>query len=145
MDDHRIIDILPDRESGTFAEWLRQHPGVQVICRDRGGPYSLGGRKGAPDAQQCADRWHMWDNLAEYVKKTVAAHHGCVRQHYAVLKQAAAEQAPDPAQSAEEATADHAENRARVARSRERYEQVQALKAEGRSQAAIRGNSGRPR
>ena len=136
MDSHRIIDILPDREAGTFADWLRAHPGVQLICRDRAGGY-LGAREGAPDAQQVADRWHMWDDLGDYVKKTVAAHHGCVREHYAVLEQAAADQAPDPQQTAEQATAVHAENRARVARTRQRYEQVQKLKGEGKRIAAI--------
>jgi hypothetical protein len=137
MDSHRVIDILPDREAGTFAGWLRAHPGVQLICRDRAGGYALGAREGAPGAQQVADRWHMWDDLGDYVKKTVAAHHGCIKDHYAALEQAVADQAPDPQQTAEQATAVHAENRARVVRTRQRYEQVQKLKAEGKRIAAI--------
>jgi hypothetical protein len=137
MDSRRVIDILPDREAGTFADWLRAHPGVQLICRDRAGSYALGAREGAPDAQQVADRWHMWDDLGEYVKKTVAAHHGCIKEHYAALEQAAADQAPGPQQTAGQATAAHAENRARVVRARQRYEQVQKLKAEGKRIAAI--------
>ncbi|NUP41621.1 MAG: hypothetical protein HOY76_32515 [Streptomyces sp.] len=66
------------------------------------------------------------------MKKTVGAHLGCAKDHYAALKQA-----PDPHHTAEQVIAEHAGNRARVVRSRERYEQVHALKAEGRSQAAI--------
>jgi hypothetical protein len=131
MNTYRVIDILPDREAGTFADWLRAHPGVQLICRDRAGGYALGAREGAPGAQQVADRWHMWDDLGDYVKKTVAAHHGCIKDHYAVLAQAAADQAPDPQQTAGQATAAHAGNRARVVRTRQCYEQVQQLKAEG--------------
>jgi len=79
----------------------------------------------------------MWDDLGGYVKKTVAAHHGCIKDHYAVLKQTAAAQAPDPARTAGQAIAEHAENRARVVRTRQRYGQVQKLKAEGMRIAAI--------
>ena len=77
------------------------------------------------------------DDLGDYVKKTVAAHHGCIKEHYAVLEQAAADQAPAPQQTAGQATAAHAGNRARVVRARQRYEQVQKLKAEGKRIAAI--------
>ena len=81
--------------------------------------------------------WHMWDDLGDYVKKTVSAHHGCVKDHYAGPGQAAADQAPDPQQTAGQATAARAGNRARVVRARQRYEQVQKLKAEGKRIAAI--------
>ncbi|MEV4010938.1 ISL3 family transposase [Nonomuraea angiospora] len=137
MDDHRVIDILPDREAGTLADWLRAHPGVEVICRDRSGSYAFGAREGAPDAQQVADRWHMWDDLGECVQKTVAAHHRCVKDHYAALQQALAAAAPDPEHAAEQETADHIENRARVLRTRQLYQQVQDLKADGKTVTAI--------
>jgi hypothetical protein len=77
------------------------------------------------------------DDLGDYVKKTVAAHHGCIQGHYAVLKQTTAEQAPDPARTAGQATAEQAGNRARVVRARQRYGQVQKLKADGMRIAAI--------
>jgi transposase len=139
IDTGKPVDMLPDREADSLAAWLRAHPGAEVICRDRAGAYADGARTGAPAAIQVADRWHLWHNLAEHAEKTVAAHHRCVTDHHAALEQAAAtaRQAPDPGQLADEATAAHAETRARVVRARQRYEQVQALKADGKNVTAV--------
>ena len=126
------MDLLRDREADTLAGWLKEHPGTEVICRDRAGAYADGARTGAPHAIQVADRWHLWHNLAEHVEKTVAAHHRCVRDHYAALSRPPRSRPPTPG-SRRQATTAHAENRARVVRARQRYEQVQALKAQGKS------------
>jgi transposase len=66
------IDILPDREAATLEKWLKVHEGVEIISRDRGGPYAEGAKLGAPDAQQVADRWHLLANLSETLKPLFA-------------------------------------------------------------------------
>lgn len=137
MATHRPIDLLPDREADTFADWLRAHPGVQVICRDRAGAYAQGARTGAPEAIQVTDRWHLWHNLAEHVEKAVARHHRCLTERSDPTRAPQPEPAADLDQVAAQAAADQAEHGALVERTRHRYEQVQTLRAQGKGIKAI--------
>ncbi|MFE1012849.1 ISL3 family transposase [Streptomyces sp. NPDC058794] len=74
MATHRPLHLYDGRDGEDLAAWLREHPEVTVICRDRSSGYGEGARVGAPQAEQVADRYHLWANLGQAVEKTVNAH-----------------------------------------------------------------------
>jgi transposase InsO family protein len=71
------VDVLPERKTEVLEAWLREHPDVEVVCRDGSAAYAEATRAALPDAVQVADCWHLWHNLAEAVVKEVATHSTC--------------------------------------------------------------------
>lgn len=69
LEHHRVIDLLTDRTAETLAQWLRSHPGVKIVARDRSLEYARGISDGAPQAIQVADRWHLLVNLREALER----------------------------------------------------------------------------
>lgn len=63
------IDLLPDREAGSLSAWLKAHPEVEVVSRDRSRAYAGGIAVGAPGAVQVVDRWHLLKNLREALEQ----------------------------------------------------------------------------
>lgn len=69
LEEHRVIDLLDDRSAESLAQWLQEHPGVEIISRDRGKEFIEGATNGAPDAIQVADRFHLLQNLVDVLKR----------------------------------------------------------------------------
>ena len=68
----KVADLLPECSAVAVEQWLRQHPEVKIISRDRQGSLAEGGRRGAPAARQVADRFHLVQNLQQAVQTELA-------------------------------------------------------------------------
>ncbi len=80
LEKHRLIELLPDRESETLARWPKANPGAEVISRDRSEKYASGGRRGAPEATHVADRWHLLSNWRRSVETVFDRHRGHIKR-----------------------------------------------------------------
>jgi transposase len=79
LEQRRVVDLLEERTADVLANWLREHPGVEIIARDRGGAYADGARQGAPNAVQVADRFHLLANAGDALERVLARKHHVLR------------------------------------------------------------------
>ncbi len=61
--------IIADRSVETVSAWFEKHPSVEIVSRDRSSEYAAAIKKGAPQAIEVADRWHLGKNLAESIEE----------------------------------------------------------------------------
>jgi len=65
----RIVQLLVERSVETSKAWLRKHPEIDLISRDRGKLFREAATDGAPQAKQVVDRFHLQKNFAEALEK----------------------------------------------------------------------------
>jgi transposase len=151
LERHRVIDWLPDRENTPVQAWLRAHPEIEVISRDRAGTYADAARQAAPQAVQVADRFHLVKNGREKVQAWLDRKQACLPQveqstAHAVLWPLLSEQkehspsigsaqVPPPV-AVQLSARERLKQQGRKKRSA-RSEQVRALRQQGMSHCAI--------
>ena len=144
LETHTVLDLLPDRTAATLAAWLRLHPEVEVVSRDRAGAYAEGIRQGAPQAVQVADRFHLHKNATDALERYLTRKQSALR-HATQERPGCDPPRPDAAPAAPEPpplSADQAERRAaRLAR----FEEVVTLRARGASIPTIAARVGMSR
>ena len=139
---HKPIELLPDRTAETAEAWLRTHPEVEIVSRDRGGDYAAAARKGASQAQQVADKFHLLKNLRERLKDLMDRRDSCLPE----VEETRADAVPAKAQGINAAPAVHGvtepraepavsytqlQKQARRAKRYARYEDVRTLSGQG--------------
>jgi transposase len=72
LERREVVDVLGERSAEATAQWLQQHPEVEIVSRDRCGLYAQGARRGAPQARQVADRFHLLQNLREAIERQLS-------------------------------------------------------------------------
>jgi transposase len=149
LERHCPVDLLPDRSADTVCAWLQAHPGVEIVSRDRAPEYIDGINRGAPEATQVADRFHLLRNLKEALQRLLDQNQACL---YAAAAdpgvrsaqppvpelQPALESAP-PQEAVDSALQTQAEQRRQAARERRqaRYQAVIDLHQQGIKMRAI--------
>jgi transposase len=140
-----VVDLLPDRSADTLAAWLKAHPSVSAVVRDRAGAYADGATRGAPDAIQVADRFHLLRNGSDALRTVLDQHHRDLRAAARAAQPPEpsvpdAPAIPEPAASPEpERPMRAAERQSRAAQERRaaRFAEVARLRGQGLSLKAI--------
>jgi transposase len=142
LERRKIIDVLADRESATVEAWLKEHPEVEFVSRDRGKDFTKAATKGAPQAQQVVDRFHVVKNLSEVLQEILGHCRAEIRQGEAPAAEKATEErarALPTVATWQQRTPAHVKkaHQARQASRDDRYQQMATLRAQGLTQREV--------
>jgi transposase len=154
LEHSEVIDLLPDRDAKTVATWFKDHPGVEVVSRDRSSAFAQAATEGASGAAQVADRWHLLKNLREAVERLFERHSAVVAEAVksitpspepaaapeitpGVPEQATTPSSPEPPAAAVTESPRRQAQRARRDRRVERFGQVRERHRQGHSARRI--------
>ncbi len=126
---HQVIDLLPERKVESAAAWMRNHPEIQYVSRDRGKDYAQAAREGAPQALAVGDRFHIMKNLVEAIEPVVARCYKELRKALVLLTK----QALSPEVEWRQAGGPSREQQrlSRLANNQVRFEQMMELQKQG--------------
>jgi transposase len=68
LETHRPLELLADRTAEAVIPWLKKHPEIEVVSRDRASAYADALKRALPHATQTADRFHLCKNLREHLQ-----------------------------------------------------------------------------
>jgi len=71
IETRQAIDLLEGRDGVALKKWLKQHPEVETVTRDRASSYSSAVSAVLPNAEQVADRFHLLANLSDSVYEVI--------------------------------------------------------------------------
>src|SRR6266851_775050 len=137
MQSHNVIDLLPDRKAETAKAWMKAHPEIKLVSRDRGGDYASAAASGAPQAIQCADRFHLPKNLGEALEGLLARHLTAHRTSQTEKLSARLLETTQPRQSPKLSPQATQQMQAKREERLAQYQHVVALQKLGFSQTAI--------
>lgn len=153
LEKHDVVDLLPDRTAATLTEWLKQHPDIEIISRDRSGEYARAANEGAPQAVQVADRWHVLKNLGDMLQDWLERHRNYLLEPTVEVegqeRQSQAQVQKTPSQLSGQGNTSFERSLLAIVANRERrlelYRQAETLKQQGFSTRAIAKKLGKGR
>ncbi len=142
LESRKPLDVLADRSVETVSAWFVAHPSVEIVSRDRSSEYAAAIKKGAPQAIEVADRWHLGKNLAASVETLLARCRAEIRRalHVQAMPEQGREETEPVLEEEKRPARSRREEQARLARRAQkldRYEQVLELRDQGLTAADI--------